>query len=682
MNLNEIVGLSLPMNNTLTHQLRTCAIEIGDLLLRKAIARDGRVYWPVEPRRDANGHAWRNSDSLYNGNTGIDVFLLNLYLYTQDEKYLDAVEKNLRWQHRNCAEVSTNNYSFYHGRMGLAYLCLLLYRHTSRASHLRKAEQIALACTKSGYLHSAGLRSSVSDGLAGTLQVFIALYGITGEKWVLDYIERAVEKLLEQLNLSPEGAFWEPVRENIRSFHGYAYGLSGIAVVLLQLGRFAGNASFTELARFALLQEDQLLKNLPGRAPEDRELSLIPGLAGIALGRLYADALTGKEEHRHLYAPAALAAHNGLQARAAWPAGNSLGEGRAGIGFFFLQLFRATKEEAYLEYAAAAAGQVANDLVHQQGQEAPLDFMHGLSGIGFFVLQVLQPSLDLGILGPDPVERGRPAPRIQPDSVLKKSPALLKEQIYRKDFACSMARLKDRSGEAYAQLFGTAYAGLGGKLLAQAESSLPGEEGEPDGAERLSQCRKEAAKFRLKKPIYQMDAVLAGEKQHEHFVLRVFAEASFSVSSLHDKVWTLRNHLHVIRKEENRADLNARYDVPGFIHFWTTYGRNTSILVLEGKGRVEEYKLYRFNLIPEQFVGGQRIDYAIGNLLRFFMSQPEEVRALLRTFTNSKDDDQLRAILQESITDTIYECIMDGFLTCEETALLPVPGRVTENAGA
>ncbi len=84
------------------------AIQIGNKLLVSADRDKYGLFWKTADLDiRTNTIQWIISESLYNGTSGIAVFLLELYRQTSDKKYLHAAKEAMQWVNWYCQKYPT-----------------------------------------------------------------------------------------------------------------------------------------------------------------------------------------------------------------------------------------------------------------------------------------------------------------------------------------------------------------------------------------------------------------------------------------------------------------------------------------------------------------------------------------------------------------------------------------------
>ncbi|MEM7548910.1 MAG: lanthionine synthetase LanC family protein [Bacteroidota bacterium] len=95
---------------------------IGYEIIRRAKKDEFGIYWdslPIDTKEDVQ-------ESIFAGDAGIILFLSELAKQSSDTIFDTTVNSGLEALYNRCLSKPTDNYAFYTGRAGVAYLCSLL----------------------------------------------------------------------------------------------------------------------------------------------------------------------------------------------------------------------------------------------------------------------------------------------------------------------------------------------------------------------------------------------------------------------------------------------------------------------------------------------------------------------------------------------------------------------------
>ncbi|MGH7202896.1 MAG: lanthionine synthetase LanC family protein [Candidatus Levyibacteriota bacterium] len=407
------------------------AIRIGNQFLDLAEQDDHGISWKTMTL-DAQGKVmWHKADDLYSGNSGIVLFLLELYKQTGDAIYLSTVEKAMMWIEWYCNSTPTQFYSLVRGRLGVSYTFLKLYEVTGKKRYLQKALAIAKSCPV--FLNHP---QEYFNGTAGIVLALLHLYAASGEQWLLGMINDAIQSLIKKARLVNTGLYWDKNYLQVRPLCGFSHGSSGIGFVFLELGHYFDNPAFYAVAEQAFLYEnawfDAKSRNWPDfrlsigteqkntaleKAYEAGDSHLLTsagdlsnwcnGATGIGLSRLRAYELNQKEGYKKDIQRSLTRVKQTTKNLSTF----SLCHGIGGNADEFIENYLLFHSKQDLEYAR----QLGNFVLHQRKKfgryisgmgaafaekQEDTSLFNGLAGIGYFFLRLYDPEKTSSILAP------------------------------------------------------------------------------------------------------------------------------------------------------------------------------------------------------------------------------------------------------------------------------------------
>jgi len=230
------------------------AIRIGDdLLLRAEYDSNGASWETYAP--NFNGFlALGKTGNIYSGSSGIALFLIELYLQTQNSQYLKTAVDAAEWAETYFKTNQNNDYSFFVGQIGLSYVYLRLHYVTANLKYLEKALDIARPCLT--FLESPALQADLILGVSGTILGLLHLHQAKpDEGWLVDKIDSFVEYLIDKAQQGPVGLFWGRSPDLIKGLCGFSHGTAGVGYVFLELGHYFKDETFYWLAEQAFSYE-------------------------------------------------------------------------------------------------------------------------------------------------------------------------------------------------------------------------------------------------------------------------------------------------------------------------------------------------------------------------------------------------------------------------------------------
>ncbi|MGS2761167.1 lanthionine synthetase LanC family protein [Sinomicrobium sp. M5D2P9] len=294
------------------HQIKTDILSL-------AKHKEGTIFWetPVY-QKDGLETAAELSLNIFNGNSGIALFFLELYKYEGNKEDLETAGKIIRFI-LHASEQKQKYFCFYTGFTGVPYTLLKRYEITGEEDDLARALYLSIDHAKD--IVEQPVKADLLSGYAGNLFVMTLLYHYSENNTVLDIIEQLIGRFIKELRISETGLKWDYSRAKSAydSMTGFSHGASGIAYVLLQVGNYFKSDGLVYLAEQALAYEMQYfhpesgnwldLRMGPHRLglekahrwdleqfiPTMRNVnSWAHGASGIGISRLYAYEVTGK----------------------------------------------------------------------------------------------------------------------------------------------------------------------------------------------------------------------------------------------------------------------------------------------------------------------------------------------------------------------------------------------------
>ncbi|MCP4214272.1 MAG: hypothetical protein GY765_06430, partial [bacterium] len=184
---------------------------------------------------------------------GIALYLLELFKFTKEEKYKDAAVSGMHWVLDYCEKNPSEYYALFTGRLGVPFALLRMAEVLDESHWQEKALELAKPCSAS--IEGNHRVDDLINGSAGTLLGLLHLHSATGEKWIVELIDRFALNLLEVSNPGPGGMYWDRSHQAISGLCGFSHGAAGIGYVYLEMGRYFKNDAFFQIAHQAFLYE-------------------------------------------------------------------------------------------------------------------------------------------------------------------------------------------------------------------------------------------------------------------------------------------------------------------------------------------------------------------------------------------------------------------------------------------
>lgn len=400
------------------------AIEIGDSLIDSALSNEIGHYWETIDSNFDSKLEFSAKEGSYSGTSGIAMYLLQLYRYTKDEKYLNEAESAIQWTVASAMDSHSHNYSFYTGRMSVVQVLLSFYEATGQRWYLDSACKLASGIDS--FISNEGALCELLNGISGALIGLLRLHTACGDDSVLNSIRICTEQLLDKAVVTPRGQlFWDRHNMNVAPLCGLSHGNSGIGYAFLELGFFFNNPSFYWIAERAFQYENAHWNRKTKNWRDLRSLYRVNserydtdfrnqefdvfyesqdmaawchGAPGIGLSRLRAYELTKKP----MYLVDLQRAMMKTKQVTKFMRTATLCHGKAGNASLFIEAYKQTKRPEYLKLAMDVAHDIVlsrekdgfyasgHNISSELQQEDNSLFM-GNAGIGYFFLQIVQP---------------------------------------------------------------------------------------------------------------------------------------------------------------------------------------------------------------------------------------------------------------------------------------------------
>ncbi|MCG8376611.1 MAG: hypothetical protein MI702_09015, partial [Chlorobiales bacterium] len=182
-----------------------------------------------------NSKVEQTNNSLYDGTTGVLLFLLELYKTTNDAEVLENAK---RAANHLLASVQTERSSgFYTGLAGMLYALNETFKLTKDAKYANGADD-CYAQIKTGIEQKTIILYSGYDIISGLAGIGLALLYYAEEredKTILDVARECGDALLDGAVAVPEGFKWFPSASYNKEMPNFSHGTSGIAYFLARL---------------------------------------------------------------------------------------------------------------------------------------------------------------------------------------------------------------------------------------------------------------------------------------------------------------------------------------------------------------------------------------------------------------------------------------------------------------
>jgi len=235
------------------------AQRIGDRLVESAIWSDGSCTWiintPDRKNRESRKSVKEQADvGIYQGVSGIALFLLELYRITGGSKLRKTIEAALQNVKLKSNELPNNNFAFHGGRVGVGYTFYEAYKVFQNEEYLKIGLEL-LKSLQGNESKDNGL--DVIAGAAGTIPALLKMAEISNNEIESQIAIALGENLIKRANMETTGWSWGAGNSHIRNLCGYAHGAAGMGHAFIELYNFTGKEKFLYAAEQAFLYERQ-----------------------------------------------------------------------------------------------------------------------------------------------------------------------------------------------------------------------------------------------------------------------------------------------------------------------------------------------------------------------------------------------------------------------------------------
>lgn len=387
-----------------------------------------------------SGRNYRNENhalgpELYDGTSGIALFLSQLYRFTKNEEYYKTAEAAATQALLHVEQIPfINRFGYYKGIIGVAYVAAKIGKMFHNNRLLENAwEVLENLCLSYKETHLLDIMS----GNAGAIPALFDIYSnIFHEEKIYSLASYLGKELMSLSVKEAVGWSWDSKSNNIpntdHNLIGFAHGAAGIGFSLLELYSKTGLNEYLCGAENAFAYENQWFDQHNDNWPDFRTINTLPkkgspnlrytiawcyGAPGIGLSRLRAYQLLHDEKYLD-NCKASIRTSIKLirqQIDTQKETDFSLCHGLTGICEFLLYAYTILGDYSYKSIAVDVAIEGVRRYVNH-GLPWPcgiptgesLDLMLGLAGIGYFYLRLhdlstVQSPLMLSIIENNPI---------------------------------------------------------------------------------------------------------------------------------------------------------------------------------------------------------------------------------------------------------------------------------------
>ncbi|MCC6864526.1 MAG: hypothetical protein IT280_00025 [Ignavibacteria bacterium] len=232
-------------------------IDIANKLIQYSNKDKNGIFWKTQGRNN-DIIIEQINENLYNGNSGILIFFLELYGITKKNEYLSIVLQSLNWIEKYCQRNPKTNYSLYVGRMSLVLVYLRMFSIFNDEKYIRRAIYIS---KKSLNFIQYPQNIELLSGISGTLLCLLKLYKEVNDKWIKEYIDIGVDVITSNYYVGEKGIFWDRADYNLRGLCGLSHGTSGVSYALMEIVEYFQNYSLTPFIEESIKYENSYYIN-------------------------------------------------------------------------------------------------------------------------------------------------------------------------------------------------------------------------------------------------------------------------------------------------------------------------------------------------------------------------------------------------------------------------------------
>jgi len=222
------------------------ATKAADWILSREVQENGSSYWPS--RADLS---LEEKCDIYYGDSGVLLFLRELYQATGRKEYAEAIDRAVRFLAQNVSRVKP--YGLYDGLAGIAFaLAQQSENPEAMAACSRALDRLIRECSAGA---NRGVRwNNYNDVMGGSAGIGLTLLALGNQLHRPELIKLAVEAgtdLIANSNVTAHGCYWLYKLDAERQYPNFSHGTAGVGYFLLRLYEQIGKRRFLTTARDA-----------------------------------------------------------------------------------------------------------------------------------------------------------------------------------------------------------------------------------------------------------------------------------------------------------------------------------------------------------------------------------------------------------------------------------------------
>jgi hypothetical protein len=412
--------------------------RIAQQLIDSSISEgDDKIYWE-SLNYTGEGYSWRASESLYSGVAGIALFFVELYRFSNDIRFLQYAQKAGNWLCDN--QLSDRQFNmcgnnFFTGKTGVSFFLIRLYQFTSNEKYLQCALAIGEEPTNDSFSQNGVF--DLLNGSAGELLGLLHIYSEFPNEVILNNIDALLNNTIESVKITNHGIYWDSRENGIHSLCGFSHGTSGVGFVLDEVMNYWNIDSLKTLSNLSRAYENHYYDSKESnwadlrREIHDEKTFLehkdryesgdiyfftkphfmnawCHGAVGIAFSRLRSWALWNTPIDRSDYLKVLSSFSKNEEPSLPRDMGFTLCHGSGAIIDLFLFAYKLENDDYYLSIAMTFAAQLISFREsegkyysgHSGSDEEDSSLFMGIAGVGYVLLRILDPLTIPSILMP------------------------------------------------------------------------------------------------------------------------------------------------------------------------------------------------------------------------------------------------------------------------------------------
>lgn len=247
------------------------AILIANDIISEAKKDENGIFWEtleLSPSTKIYNHTI--SENIYIGNSGILLFLTELYRINKSEDLLKIIELSAKWLTTYCDNHTTNKFGFYVGRGGVSYTLCKVGAVTNNPKLIQKAINYLDGCSKI-ILQEHSKNFDLLIGVSGTILSLLHILQYSDNDKIYRELILLVKVLIENIQVSNRsGIVWNRMSSHMHALCGLSHGAAGISLVLFEISKLFKSPDIETLAYQAYNYEQSFYNSELGNWPDFR----------------------------------------------------------------------------------------------------------------------------------------------------------------------------------------------------------------------------------------------------------------------------------------------------------------------------------------------------------------------------------------------------------------------------